>query len=274
MPQPTLPPDGNIYLSLTNAFNEGRFRAIICSGQAVVLHKLAIMSKDGDWIVREDDEALAHVRSVLGARGARYRYGAPLDVRWMSGGWSAHFEFPASFRVRADFFTRPPRLTEADLARIWIEQSDRRPPFLDPVDLAEMKKTNREKDYVVIGELGRIMSSPGDQLRYSRSARDLIKISTANPEALLRVADSRPLLREVEKGEDHIARLLDEERRHLMRRNEERLLRFANASEHWRALWPEVERKTAGMPLAEAHAAIVELALNVLPFSPEPPRHG
>jgi signal-transduction protein with cAMP-binding, CBS, and nucleotidyltransferase domain len=55
-------------------------RAIICRGQAVVLHRLAIMSKDGDWILREDDESLAHVRRVLGTQGARYRYGTVSDV--------------------------------------------------------------------------------------------------------------------------------------------------------------------------------------------------
>ena len=48
----------NIYIQLTKEFNEGRLRAIICSGQAVVLHRLAIMSKDGDWILREEESAL------------------------------------------------------------------------------------------------------------------------------------------------------------------------------------------------------------------------
>jgi hypothetical protein len=50
----------NIYLELTSAFNEGRKRCIIGSGQAVVLHRLAIMSKDGDWIIKEDEET-SHV---------------------------------------------------------------------------------------------------------------------------------------------------------------------------------------------------------------------
>ena len=82
----------SIYLSLTRAFNEGALRAILSSGQAVVVHRLALMSKDGDWILRERPEALHHVLEVLQKRGARYRFGAPLDVRWMEGGWSSHFE--------------------------------------------------------------------------------------------------------------------------------------------------------------------------------------
>jgi len=51
----------NIYLGLTREFNAGALRAILSSGQAVVLHRLAIMSKDGDWILREDGGALDHV---------------------------------------------------------------------------------------------------------------------------------------------------------------------------------------------------------------------
>ncbi len=44
----------NIYLELTRQFNQGQVRAIVAGGQAVVLHRLALMSKDGDWIPRED----------------------------------------------------------------------------------------------------------------------------------------------------------------------------------------------------------------------------
>jgi hypothetical protein len=78
---------------LTREFNAGRLRAIVCSGQAVVLLRLAVASKDGDWILREDQEALDHVLTVLEGHGARYRFGAPLDLRWLRGGWSSHLEF-------------------------------------------------------------------------------------------------------------------------------------------------------------------------------------
>jgi hypothetical protein len=108
----------NIYLRLTREFNEGRLRAIITSGQAVVLHRLAIMSKDGDWILREDQDAAAHVLEVLERHGARYRFGAPLDLRWLRQGWSSHLEFEEDgLRIRTDFFTRPrasaPRISHA-----------------------------------------------------------------------------------------------------------------------------------------------------------------
>lgn len=51
----------SIYLELTREFNAGRLRTIVCNGQAVVLLRLAIASKDGDWILREAQEAIDHV---------------------------------------------------------------------------------------------------------------------------------------------------------------------------------------------------------------------
>ena len=69
---------------MTQAFNAGRLRAILSSGQAVVMHRLAVMSKDGNWILREDSEALDHVLRVLEERGAHY----PAWVRRLiRGGW-------------------------------------------------------------------------------------------------------------------------------------------------------------------------------------------
>jgi hypothetical protein len=54
----------NVYVELTRRLNEGRLRAVLAGGQAVVMHRLAIMSKDGDWILREDEQSLSHVLAV------------------------------------------------------------------------------------------------------------------------------------------------------------------------------------------------------------------
>src|SRR5687768_4022180 len=112
----------SLFLYLTREFNQERLRCILNSVLDVVLFHLAVMSKDGDWLVREDEEALLHVLQVLEKHGARYRLGAPLDTRWMQGGWSSHFEFTeSSLRVRTDFVTRPPRLASDDLLMLWNE---------------------------------------------------------------------------------------------------------------------------------------------------------
>ena len=55
----------NVYFELTREFNRLGPVAALASGQAVVYYRLAITSKDGDWIVRDTPEAC---RGLLPAR--------------------------------------------------------------------------------------------------------------------------------------------------------------------------------------------------------------
>lgn len=255
-----------VYLELTREFNAGALRAVICSGQAAVLHRLAIASKDGDWILREDPAALAHVLDVLAGHGARYRFGAPLDVRWMAGGWSSHLEFRrAELRVRTDFFTRPPRISPRELERMWADQEGRDPPFTDARILAEMKKTDREKDYPFIGELARRMKDPRDRLRYSRSADDLIELARRHSALVRELASERPLLARTGAGRRALAEAIQLEMLDLMERDERRLATYRAAAAAWADRWPVLSRELEGLPLLEAHARMVASADGILP---------
>jgi len=258
----------NPYAALTTEFNSGGLRVLLSSGQAVVAHGLAVTSKDGDWILRERDEDTQAVLHVLARHGARYRFGAPLDSRWLAGGWSSHFEFAAAgLRIRTDFVTRPPRLSPAELAAMWSEAERSACAVVGIVPLAMLKLTNRERDYAIIGELARRMDDPRDQLRHSRSARDLIQLANRYPEAWCEVQLQRPLLAEIGAGRDALEAALDRERRRLMRANEERLLGYQEAGRRWAAIWPDVQRETAGLALPDAHAVIARRAEGVLPFT-------
>ena len=264
---------GNVYQVLTQAFNAGRLRAILSSGQAVVMHRLAVMSKDGDWILREDSEALEYVLGVLEERGARYRFGAPLDRRWLAGGWSSHFQFrEAKLRVRTDFVTRPPRITPTSLQALWVNaEAEAKPvPFTDVITLAELKKTNRERDYAVIGELARLVESPAERLLLSRSARDLIALAQEQPGLLDELVSQRAVLRHVHDGRDSLEVALDAERRELIHANEDRLQSYMDAAQAWLDAWPHIAEEVSDMPLREAHAAIVAHAEGPLPFQVEP----
>ena len=262
-------PMDNPYLELTDEFNEGRIRALISSGQAVVVYRLAIMSKDGDWVLREDEEATSHVLEVLARRGARYRFGAPLDPRWLAGGWSAHFElWEAGLRLRTDFVTRPPRVSDERLEQMWRDTAVSGREVVDLEPLTALKMTRREKDYAVIGELARRLSDPRSQLLYSRSSRDLIRLAREHPEALAETLPERPLLARIPEGRDALDEALDRERRALMRADEERLARFRAAAEEWSSLWPRVAREIEDLQLPEAHRVVTSRAENVLPFEP------
>lgn len=260
----------NAYLELTEEFNSGKVRAIVSSGQAVVLHRLAVMSKDGDWIIREEGETTAHILSVLASHGARYRFGAPLDCRWLKEGWSSHFEFfRDGLRIRTDFVSRPPRINREALDRLWKTHESQPVPFVGLRDLAELKKTNREKDYPVIGELARLMGKLEERLLYSRSARDLIALAAQYPGEIGPLKRQRPLLAVLSRGEDAVEKALDEERRELMHRNEERLQKYIKAAEHWKAHWPALDAQTAGLGLLKAHETLVKAAENDLPAQVE-----
>lgn len=199
---------------------------------------------------------------------ARYRFGAPLDVRWMAGGWSAHFEFRRDqLRVRTDFVTRPPRIDSETLDRVWQEMDAQR-PVVDPATLAEIKKTNREKDYAVIGELARLMRDPREQLLYSRSARDLIALAQAHPKLIEVLSHERPLLHNIGVGRPRLEEALDAERRSLIRANEMRLARYREAAQAWASAWPTVEKEISELALPAAHEIVVARALEFLPFAP------
>lgn len=256
----------SIYLTLTEKFNAGRVRVVVCSGQATVLHRLAMMSKDGDWIIRDDDEAFSWVLSVLAGFKAKYRLGAPLDRRWLSGGWSSHFEFfLEGLRVRADFFSRPPRIESEDLASLWREAENQAIPVVNLHCLAEQKKTMREKDYPIIGALADRMTDVHQKLKYARNAQAIIELSSKYPDLLQEAAKSRPLLLDVSKGREALEESLDRERRRFMRLDEDRLLRFSEAGAPWVAKWGLLSRDASSLELLDAHKLLVESATGVLP---------
>ena len=263
----------NPYFDLTREFNQGGLRVIVSSGQAVVLLRLSIASKDGDWIVRETPDALSHVRAVLARHGARYRFGAPLDVRWLRGGWSSHLEFAeGGLRIRTDFVSRPPRLPADELSSLWKEQEGAELPCVDPRRLVLLKMTGRERDYPMIGEIARLIPAAPDRLLASRSPSDLVSMAAEHPSLARELLHRRPLLEHALSGSsDALEGALDAERRSLMRADVQRVAAYLAAARGWATLWPSLDRRLAGLPLEAAHAEMVERATGVLPYGAEAP---
>ena len=253
----------NVYFDLTRAFNAAGPAVALASGQAVVHYRVAIMSKDGDWVIRETAEACAQVLGVLASHGARYRPGAPLDARWLAGGWSSHFEFAdaAGRRVRCDFFSRPPRISAEAIARLFAPSAETF-RVVDLASLIRMKQTQRAKDYAVIGELA------------ARLPPDQEVLLTTDPDRLLALARThghdltRPSLRAAAAGDrDAVVVALAREQDRQQRVDRARLAAYAKAAEAYLtafAGWPVHERQ-----LPEAHERVVALAERWLPVAVE-----
>lgn len=250
----------NVYFTLTERFNEGGRIAVLGSGQAVVWHRLAIMSKDGDWILRESEEACARVLEVLGERRARYRPGAPLDVRWLAGGWSSHFESfdEAGRRLRFDFFSRPPRLGEEEVEALFAEQES--PPVVGVETLVRMKQSQRAKDYAVIGELARRLP-PERELELTTDPDRLLELAPSVP------GSRRPAARAARRGDRlEVVRALAVEIDELQRRDRDRLAAYERAAEPYLAAFRQLHRDDLALPAG--HRRLVELAEALLPITP------
>lgn len=253
---------GNVYFELTRAFNQKGRIAVLASGQAVVYYRVAIMSKDGDWVLRETEEACARVLEVLAEKGARYRPGAPLDVRWLRGGWSSHFEFfdSGQRRVRCDFFSRPPRIPMPTVEAIFAApQPGEGLEVLALEDLIRMKRTQRAKDYPVIGELAR-------QLEPSREIA-----WTTDPDRVLALAPShgagsdRPAVVAARQGRGRraVVLALAEEADRLQQADRLRVERYERAAAPYLQAVRRVGREALALP--EGHGRLLALATELLP---------
>lgn len=253
----------NFYFDLTEELNAEGPIAVLASGQAVVFYRITLMSKDGDWILREDPGACRRVLDVLAEHGARYRPGAPLDVRWLSGGWSSHFELFDSQgrRIRCDFVTRPPRIRPDELADLFRPRGEPlRVVGIEP--LIRMKQTQRAKDYPVIGELARLLP-PEREIAWTTDPDRIVALAPLHG----RGSDRRPVQVALagSSREDVVVELAREADR-LQQEDRARLETYRRASEPYMREFQAADIGSLDLP--EAHRRIRELAERRLPPDP------
>ncbi|HMO18167.1 MAG TPA: hypothetical protein PKA63_08290 [Oligoflexia bacterium] len=261
----------NHYHKITQLFNKEKVRVIIASGQAVVLHNLAIMSKDCDWIIREDNESFEYVLHALSTLNAKYRFGAPLSLDWHKEGWSSHFEiYEGEFRLRLDFFSRPPRISHQELLLLWDNYLLKNNlPYIDKKLLIKQKLTDRLKDYAVIGEIVRTINDEMLILQFSQSASDILKTINNNEELIKKLIAIRPVMSSVnfnsQEIELEIRLAIEKERYELMKENLRRIESYRKAAKNWSLMWPTICNTINTLNLLEAHKLIVSKANDILP---------
>jgi len=255
----------NVYFDLTRTFNARGPVVALASGQAVVHYRVAIMSKDGDWVIRETAQACGAVLEILAARGATYRPGAPLDTRWLAGGWSSHFEFADEKRrrVRCDFFSRPPRIAPEATDRLFATAAD---PFLvvDVESLIRMKRTQRAKDYAVIGELAARLP-PAQEILLTTDPDRLLQLAPEHGEGVL-----RPAVQAARAGDrDALVVALAREQDRQQRADRARLEAYAAAAAPYIEAFMRMPADDKRLP--DAHQRVVALAERLLPFAVDLP---
>ncbi|MBI3401175.1 MAG: hypothetical protein HY048_07115 [Acidobacteria bacterium] len=255
----------NVYFELTREFNRLGPVAALSSGQAVVYYRLAIMSKDGDWIVRNTPEACRRVLSVLSERGAHYRPAAPLDVRWLRGGWSSHFEYldERKRRIRCDFVSKPPRVSSDAIAALFQHSATPSDfPVVDRETLIRLKQTGRAKDYAVIGELARQLP-PDAEIEWTTDVDRILGLAGS-----VGRGSRRPSVRAAASGaaRGSVVAALAQELDELQQADRKRVGAYQQAAAPYLA-----EFRRMGLdqlPLQRAHEAACRIAETLLPERP------
>jgi hypothetical protein len=145
------------------ALHQAGVRFAITSGQACVYYGIQQTTKDSDWII--DPDGLDKLRNMLakaertGRLGISYRpiCGAPLERRFLANGWTSHLAVTDadSTEHHIDLFGKAPRVLQ-------LERDALEPDFASRQTVAQMKKTDREKDWPIVFSLGRQAVTLGD----------------------------------------------------------------------------------------------------------------
>ena len=133
----------------------------ITSGMACVLYQVAQSTKDCDVLCSTNsvEPFLTQLsQTILNGASCSYRghITPPLDARWLQGGWTAHFEWKAAdATAHLDVFGVAPRASSP-----WVSELNGRLAGMHTV--AEMKRTDRLKDWSFATALGVRMIEAGD----------------------------------------------------------------------------------------------------------------
>ena len=174
------------YASITTALHAKQVPCAITGGLACVEFGVVEHTEDCDLIFPPShaETLLEILRSkTFGRIECRYRKTSPpLDARWLTGGYTAHFLWPTvtSEKPALDVFGVPPRVTTS-----WEKETVGR--FAGMHTVAEMKRTNRRKDWDQATALGVRMLQENDQRGWlhifdAPTLRRLIQTISPEPE--------------------------------------------------------------------------------------------
>ena len=257
----------DFFSMLVSSAQERGIPCAITSGMACVHFGVAATTKDCDVLcdaAKSDDFRELIADTPLRGLFPNYRgnISPPLDARWMRGGWASHFTWKTKPEETClDIFGIAPRGSSP-----WDREL--RGIYVRPNVVAEMKRTNREKDWPFATALGGQMLDEGDTdgwlHLYDGDVLRLCAKQTPPPEHL---AELRPLLRLFPFSDTLLLkRLLLAERAFWSELDE---LRLKIYQKPLRAYTAALRRISAGgRPFDQSHEIRIGCALDHLPFQP------
>jgi hypothetical protein len=258
----------SFYTRLVNLLRTQGIACAITSGLACVNYGVVESTNDCDLLCDADASAafLTILESVrLGQAHASYRgaTGAPLDARWLRGGWTSHFLWrsygPPPSEAYLDVFGDPPRGTGDWRAHVQEVYADRH-------TVAEMKRTNRERDWPYATALGVQMLTRGDERGWlhifePEVAESLAEQASPSP----RIVASRPVLELI--GDARLKQALHVEREYWAELNRQRLAIYQRAVRPYAAAVRQAQ-PSEPVSLADQHRLRVRCAESCLPPHP------
>jgi len=263
----------SFYEEVGNALLAKGLTPLATGGIACVAYKLAQKTKDCDIIIPVDQahRVLEHIATTT-FHGApphyALNYGAPLDSRWLAGGWSSHTFFgdAENTEARLDIFGLPPRVKNP--------RPDEKRFYLSRDGVAAMKKTQRDKDWPFVSILGMKM------------------LVQDNPRGFLHLFDEQELLKEMKIRTPSAELIAERPVLELARIKSPNLLKYLKAErdfwqtldrlrlDTYKAAWVPYRKAVEALPelrhapLLTQHAQLVALAQTLLPKAPLAGKHA
>lgn len=241
----------------------------ITSGMACVHFGVAATTKDCDVLCHvEKSDEFRELISETELRGLLPHYrgniSPPLDARWMRGGWTSHFTWKTTPEETClDIFGIAPRGSsawESQVMGIYARHNV----------VAEMKRTNRPKDWPFATGLGGLMLLEGNSTGWLHIYDiDVLRLSLKTSELPAKLRSLRPLLKMAPFDDNlRVKRILMGEQAFWSELDEIRVRIFQH---HLRPYVSAVRRATAGqknLSVADSHLIRVACAEEHLPCQP------
>lgn len=246
------------------SLHEYGIRFALTSGQACVYFGIQQTTKDSDWIIEPPcfGQLVEMFDEMDRKSGVTVSYraicGAPLESDYLGQGWTSHLQLIDRNDVvqHLDFFGKAPRVSQ-------IEFDEDGPDFASRHTVAQMKKTDRDKDWPFVFSLGRQAVERGDWrgILHIQDADWLFEHWPEVPELQRQeLIKFRPLLRFIDSEPRRLQRAVVMERMLWAGVNRGRYERYATA---WKTFFREWRRE-AGFEwpqktkFFEQHRSLVE----------------